>query len=177
MHTPIDTPTPLLCFPACFCPYSRNLAENRGKRGRRHGRWLGETTHNRRAGCQDGRVEAAAPFHLQERSQGESTIVQQHSDIFLSTRTRIIRTSGTLRAVYTAGARRRGTRSGSSSVYGCPVSGTSARSRGRCTQYVHSRSCMTIYPSIPTMPGRSTSGFYQPGRHCLHQARSAVRCS
>ena len=27
------------------------------------------------------------------------------------------------------------------------------------------------------MPGRSTSGFDQPGRHCLHQARSAVRCS
>ena len=28
---------------------------------------------------------------------------------------------------------------------------------------------------IPTMPGRSTSGFHQPGRHCLHQARSAER--
>ena len=27
------------------------------------------------------------------------------------------------------------------------------------------------------MPGRSTSGFHQPGRHCSHQARSAVRCS
>ena len=27
------------------------------------------------------------------------------------------------------------------------------------------------------MSGRSTSGFHQPGRHCLHQARSAVRCS
>ena len=26
------------------------------------------------------------------------------------------------------------------------------------------------------MPGRSTAGFHQPGRHCLHQARSAVRC-
>ena len=27
------------------------------------------------------------------------------------------------------------------------------------------------------MLGRSISGFHQPGRHCLHQARSAVRCS
>ena len=27
------------------------------------------------------------------------------------------------------------------------------------------------------MPVRSTSGFHQPGTHCLHQARSAVRCS
>ena len=48
---------------------------------------------------------------------------------------------------------------------------------GRCTQLVHSRSRMTIDPPIPTMPGRSTSGFHQPGRHCLHQARGAVRCS
>ena len=36
---------------------------------------------------------------------------------------------------------------------------------------------MTIDPRIPTMPGRSTSGFHQPGRHCLHQARSALRYS
>ena len=36
---------------------------------------------------------------------------------------------------------------------------------------------MTIDPRIPTMPGRSTSGFHQPSRHCLHQARSTVRCS
>ena len=28
-----------------------------------------------------------------------------------------------------------------------------------------------------TGTGQSTSGFHQPGRHCLHQARSAVRCS
>ena len=40
---------------------------------------------------------------------------------------------------------------------------------------VHGRSRMTIDPRIPTMPGRSTSGFHLPGRHCLHQARSAVR--
>ena len=38
---------------------------------------------------------------------------------------------------------------------------------------LHGRSCMTIHPRIPTMPGRSTSGFRQPGRHCLHQTRSA----
>ena len=38
------------------------------------------------------------------------------------------------------------------------------------------RSRMTIDPRIPTMPGRSISGFHRPGRHCLHQARSAVRC-
>ena len=25
------------------------------------------------------------------------------------------------------------------------------------------------------MPGRSTSGFHRPGRHCLHKARSALR--
>ena len=45
------------------------------------------------------------------------------------------------------------------------------------TQFVHGRSQLTIDPRIPTVPGRSTSGFHQPGRHCLHQARSAVRCS
>ena len=42
---------------------------------------------------------------------------------------------------------------------------------------VHGRSRMAIDSRIPTMPGRRTSGFHQPGRHCLHQARSAVRCS
>ena len=45
------------------------------------------------------------------------------------------------------------------------------------TQFVHGRSRMTVDPRIPTLPGRSTSGFSQPGRRCLHQARSAVRCS
>ena len=48
---------------------------------------------------------------------------------------------------------------------------------GGCTQFVHGRSRMTTDPRIPTMPGRSTSGFHQPGKHCLHQPRSAVRCS
>ena len=36
---------------------------------------------------------------------------------------------------------------------------------------------MGIDPRKPTMPGRSTSGLHQRGRYCLHQARSAVRCS
>ena len=35
----------------------------------------------------------------------------------------------------------------------------------------------TVDPRIPTMPGRSMSGFYRSGRHCLHQARSSMRCS
>ena len=39
------------------------------------------------------------------------------------------------------------------------------------------RSRMTMNPRIPTMPGRSTSGFHRPARRCLDQARSAVRCS
>ena len=36
---------------------------------------------------------------------------------------------------------------------------------------------MTIDPLVPTISGRSMPGFHQPGRHCLHQARSSVRCS
>ena len=47
---------------------------------------------------------------------------------------------------------------------------------GGVLKFVHVRSRMAIGSRIPTMPGRSTSGFHQPGRHCLHQARSAVRC-
>ena len=44
--------------------------------------------------------------------------------------------------------------------------------------FMHGRSCMAIDPRIPTMSGRSMSGFHRPGRHCLHQARNAaVRCS
>ena len=41
---------------------------------------------------------------------------------------------------------------------------------------MHGRSDMTIDPRIPTMTGRSMSGFHWPGRRCVHQARSAVRC-
>ena len=42
-------------------------------------------------------------------------------------------------------------------------------------------SCMaevrrTIDPRVPTMPGLSTSSIHRPGRHCVHQARSAERC-
>ena len=51
------------------------------------------------------------------------------------------------------------------------------QSGGGCTQFVHGRSRMAIHSRIPTLPGRSTSGFNQPTRHCLHQARSAVRYS
>ena len=48
---------------------------------------------------------------------------------------------------------------------------------GGCTWFVHGRSRITTDFRVPTMPGRSTSGCHQPGRDCLHQARSAVRCS
>ena len=51
------------------------------------------------------------------------------------------------------------------------------RGGGGGAQFVHGRSRMTIDPRTPTMPRRSTSGFCQSGKHCLHQARSAVRCS
>ena len=45
------------------------------------------------------------------------------------------------------------------------------------THFMHSRSLMTLDPRIPTIePGRSTLDFYRPGRHRVHQARSAVRC-
>ena len=37
---------------------------------------------------------------------------------------------------------------------------------GGGTQFVHGRSRMTIDPRIPTMPGRSTSGFHQPDIAC-----------
>ena len=36
---------------------------------------------------------------------------------------------------------------------------------GGCTHVMHGRSRMIIDPRIPTLPGRSTSGFHQPGRH------------
>ena len=49
--------------------------------------------------------------------------------------------------------------------------------RGGCAHAMHSVSLKTIDPRILTMPGRSTSGFCRPGRHHVHQARSAVRCS
>ena len=50
------------------------------------------------------------------------------------------------------------------------------------THFRHSRSLSYDHYSGMTlasllMPGRSTSGFHPPGRHCLHQARNVVRCS
>ena len=50
------------------------------------------------------------------------------------------------------------------------------KSRGGALIVMHGRSRMTIDSLIPTMPGRSTSGFHRPVGHCLHQARSVVRC-
>ena len=39
------------------------------------------------------------------------------------------------------------------------------------THVMHGRSRMIMNPRIPTMPGRSSSGFHRPGvKHCLHQA-------
>ena len=43
-----------------------------------------------------------------------------------------------------------------------------------CTHFM--QGC-TIDPRIPTKLRRSMSGFHRPGRHCMHQARSTVRCS
>ena len=48
---------------------------------------------------------------------------------------------------------------------------------GGGTHVMHGRSRVAIDPRVPTMPGLSTSGFHRSGRHCLHQARIAVRCS
>ena len=41
---------------------------------------------------------------------------------------------------------------------------------------MHGLSRMTIDPRIPTVPGRSMSGFHRLGRHRSHEARSAVSC-
>ena len=49
--------------------------------------------------------------------------------------------------------------------------------RGRGVLIVmHGRSCTTVDPRIPTIPGRSRPGFLRPGRHCLRLAQSSVRC-
>ena len=51
-------------------------------------------------------------------------------------------------------------------------------SGGGDTHGMHGRSRITIDPRTPTMPGRGAGRvFHRPGRHCSHQARSAVRCS
>ena len=50
-------------------------------------------------------------------------------------------------------------------------------SAGGVLDSMHGRSRTTIETLASlTIPGRSTSGSHQPGRHCLHQARSAVSC-
>ena len=45
----------------------------------------------------------------------------------------------------------------------------------RGTHFMRSRSVKTIDPSIPTMPERSTSGFYRPGGRCVPQASKQAR--
>ena len=47
---------------------------------------------------------------------------------------------------------------------------------GRVLVITHGRSRITVDPRVPSMPGRSTSGFHRPGRQGEHQARTAVRC-
>ena len=54
------------------------------------------------------------------------------------------------------------------------------RDRGRGVLNInikHGRLGMTKDPRFPSMPGRSMSGFHRPGRHRVHQGRSAVRRS
>ena len=47
--------------------------------------------------------------------------------------------------------------------------GGGVRDRRDVLDFMHGRSRTTIDPRIPTMPGRSMSGFHRPGRHCLHR--------
>ena len=42
---------------------------------------------------------------------------------------------------------------------------------------IHDRTRVAVDPRIPTMPGRSSSLFHRPGRHCLHQARGGGNSS
>ena len=56
------------------------------------------------------------------------------------------------------------------------------RGRGEGRRGVVTKPCVAVVrrtrdPRIPATSKRSTSGFHQPGRHRVHQARSAVRCS
>ena len=53
--------------------------------------------------------------------------------------------------------------------YGCHGSGGGNVRRswgGGGSHVMHGRSRMTIYPCMPTMPGRSTTDFHRQGRHC-----------
>ena len=61
-------------------------------------------------------------------------------------------------------------------VYDNVAINATKRGEGGVTQVMHCLSRMTIDPRTPPMPGRSTSDSHRPGRHCLHQARSAFRC-
>ena len=69
------------------------------------------------------------------------------------------------------------------SVFGLSVIGCYARVTallrygGGCTHFMHSRSRVSIDRRVPAMPGRRTPGFHRPGRHRVHETRSAVRCS
>ena len=47
---------------------------------------------------------------------------------------------------------------------------------GGVLDIMHDRSRVTMDPRIPTMPGWGVWDCRRRGRHCLHQARSAVRC-
>ena len=42
--------------------------------------------------------------------------------------------------------------------------------RSYILDFMNSRNRMTIDPGIPTMPGRSMSGFHPPARYCFYQA-------
>ena len=53
---------------------------------------------------------------------------------------------------------------------------TAFTSREGCTRFMDSHNLKTIDPLIPSTPGESTLGFRRPGRHRVHQARSAPRC-
>ena len=72
---------------------------------------------------------------------------------------------------------RGGTKDGERGEGGSETRGDGGGGGGGGAQFVHGRGRVTIDPRIPTMPERSTSNLHQPGRHCLNQARSAVRCS
>ena len=60
---------------------------------------------------------------------------------------------------------------------GRPASYQELRLHGGCIHFMHSRSRVTTGHRILTTPGRRTSRFHRPRRHCLHRARSAVRDS
>ena len=45
-----------------------------------------------------------------------------------------------------------------------------------CAHAMHDGSRVPTDPRIPTLPGRGTLSSQRPGRHCLHQSQSTVRC-